>query len=196
MRFRLRIDGGGSPSGPVWKPRELLDVLRRIERDQEAYRKQKIESGEWKQSVPYGTFPSWVQCQKIAWDHRIDALLIRMNLAAVKAARKMILGKLDFSLERQLAEELPWGYSPRDWAEEILRDFSFSRRSKSSVGSLLSRAEGVLREIFVEYRDRINRDALWLYHSYERTAQKGIEKRNQAAWELWMGMGFPKSNRH
>jgi len=190
--FSLRLGRG---SGPVWIGEELQVLVKRIQREREAALRDLDKSGRILQPPPIVDFPHWARCQEIAQGSRPDMLVVRMNLAGIKAAVGILKGTFDGDHEDRLMEGFPSGFSPGDWGGEILSDFRFMGMSKADRLKVLKRQEGCVRELFTDLRDEINRDVVWDHHKWER-ARGGSDAVavNRAAWNLWISLGCPGKN--
>ncbi|MBP7634002.1 hypothetical protein KBA41_07505 [Candidatus Ozemobacteraceae bacterium] len=187
--FRLKL--GGFPE-PVWQESDLKLLARRIRNDLDNALKEAEKTGRTLQPPPAPAFPGWSRCQDIAQQARPDLMVVRMNLAGLKAAVKMVRGTFDHMSEDRLEERLPFGFSAGDWGAEILRDFRLRGCSKKRLLRILTIHQGAARDLWTDLRDGINRDVVWTHHAWEKTKNHpDAATRNRAAWNLWHAMGFP-----
>lgn len=187
--FRLQM--GGFPE-PVWQESDLKLLARRIQKDMEKALSEADKAGQTLLPPPAPAFPGWSRCQDIGQQARPDLMVVRMNLAALKAATAMLKGTFDRMDEDRLVDGLPFGFSPGDWGSEILRDFRLRGCSRKGLLRILSIQQGSARELWMDLRDEINRDVVWAHHKWERVKNHPDPiVRNQAAWKLWHAMGFP-----
>ncbi|HNV72145.1 MAG TPA: hypothetical protein PKO06_20730 [Candidatus Ozemobacteraceae bacterium] len=190
--LRLDIGGRGGWPEPVWVASDLEMLVRRLERDREAKIAEADRQGVFYRPPPLGTFPSWTRCQELALQHRPEMILIRVNMAGLKAARRLLKGGYGDSDEDSLGRNLPSWFSAERWGEEILRDFRLSGRSREKISRLLSQQLDGVTALFTEWRDRLNHEAAQASHSLERARLKGSEDAVRlACWKLWITMGCP-----
>ncbi|NLI75606.1 MAG: hypothetical protein GX442_04085 [Candidatus Riflebacteria bacterium] len=189
----FRIRWGGFPE-PVWVASDLQVLVRSVQKDMENALKDLERTGRILQPPPVGeSFPHWSRCQEIGRVARPDLLLVRMNLAGVKAAMGMLKGDWPQRDEDRLDEGLPAGFSSADWGQEILRDYRLRGRSKEQRLRILGRQAGMLRDLFTDVRDDIARDVVWAHNAWEKVrAHPDPMVRSPAAWRLWQAMGFPR----
>ncbi|HOT27652.1 MAG TPA: hypothetical protein PLU72_05655 [Candidatus Ozemobacteraceae bacterium] len=187
--FRLNL--GGFPE-PVWQESDLKLLVRRVRKDMDEALKEAEKTGRILQAPPVPAFPGWSRCQDIAHQARPDLMVVRMNLAGLKAAVKMVRGTFDRMSEDRFEEGLPFGFSAGDWGAEILRDFRLRGCSKKRLLRILTIHQGAARDLWADLRDDINRDVVWTHHAWEKTKNHpDTATRNRAAWNLWHAMGFP-----
>ncbi len=190
--LQLEIGGRGGRCEPVWVASELETLVRRIERDRERKIEEADIQGVFLRLPPMEQFPSWTRCQETALQYRPEMVLIRLNMAGLKAARRLLRGGYDDSSEDSLGRNLPSWFSAERWGEEILRDFRLCGRSREKTYQLLSRQLDGVSALFSEWRDRLNHEAAQAAHTLERARSKGSpDDVRRACWKLWITMGCP-----
>jgi len=176
-------------------------VIRRGQRELEEFLDTAERGGRFRASPPLARAPHWAECQRIAKVTRPDLQLVRMNLAALKAARAKLQGKWTPDYEDSIGRDLPFGFSPEDWGDEILRDFSFTARSRGEVKAILSECSDAMTRLLVDTRDAVDRDVVYAHHSWERAVREAgppgpagsLSPQVAAAlWRLWYTMGSPR----
>ena len=162
--WSFRLQPGRFPD-PVWEGSDLKILVRQISKSMENALKEVEKTGRILQPPPVAAFPAWSRCQEIGNQARPDLMVVRMNLAALKAAVAMVKGTFDRMDEDRLVEGLPFGYSPGDWGAEILHDFRLQGCSRKALLRVLTIQQGAARELWMDLRDEINRDIVWAHHA-------------------------------
>lgn len=176
---------------PLWNCELILYQLKQIENKWEEWQKKYIKSGVLRHSNPGCRFPNWSEAQREAYRKRPDMLLIRMNLAGIKAALAMLkrergAGRFEDSFDNGY----PLGFNAESWGRAILSDFGLAWFSNARKREVLSRERSRLVEILSEWRRRVDRDVILAHNRYERAMRSGkTDDINQTAWDLWYELG-------
>lgn len=184
---------GGWPE-PVWTASDLSVLVKRIEREQEKWFEEGRKSGKLNTPPPVKSFPHWARCQEIALKNNHAMLIVRANLAGLRAAVAALKGRLSDDYGDSLGSDFPFHFDPEDWASCILSDFRLAGYSKKEKIKILSSEANRVREVFSDLRDAINRDVVWEHNALENSG-KGNDPvaASHAAWRLWLTMGTPNN---
>ena len=190
--LQLEIGRRGGWAEPVWLASDLEILVKRLERDREARIAEADKNGVFLRLPPMESFPSWNRCQELALRLRPEMILVRVNMAALKAARRLLSGRYDDHDEDSLGNNLPGWFSAESWGEEILRDFRLGGRSREDRKRIISRQLDGVTALFSEWRDRLNHEAALASHTLERARAKGnADEIRVACWKLWVTIGCP-----
>jgi hypothetical protein len=193
--FSLSVGVGRGFRDPVWVGSDLERLLRGLEKEQEQWWQAGLATGAFDAVPPVSVFPHVFRCQEAALQTAPTVRLARMNRLGVRAAQAMLKGGMNDDLEDSLGKMEP-SFDAEYWGSLILSDFRLMGRSKSERLRILRSEEGQLRQVFMEYRDRSNRDVVFAHSAWERARRAGNQiETNRSAWKLWMTMGFPRSVR-
>ncbi len=194
--------GSGGSSGwgrfgrcPLLEADDLEEYVSRMIKERDRAFAEAEKKGEFLRTAPMTGFPAWSRCQEIALTTRSDMQLVRMHMAALRAALAMLNGRRDHGFGDSLGRDLPAGFDAEDWGESILGRLRACRANREHVVRIINRQADAVRYLFGETRSAIERDVVADYHAWERARldPKNPQAANRAAWKLWHTMGCPQA---